>query len=99
MPIINNEKQDRIRVNFNGTGDILIFTASWKDEEPAHMLAFAEGEHANIGKEFEGDKEEIEEKILLEFNKPETVDILLNKLKQIKENLQEDVIKYDYRGS
>ena len=90
MSITKDEEHSRVRANFNGSGDILVFTARFKGNDKVNMLALANGSENEIGAEFEGDPEDIEEDILLEFKKLESVDVVIDKLEKIKENLSED---------
>lgn len=96
MPIIiDNEGKDneRTRVYFDGNGDIRVSPGTWTMEnERYNILCFSqEDESHEIGeKHINSDgttSDDLNVKVMLEFEKPESVDVVVNYLLKIKDKL------------
>ena len=97
MPIIiDNEgkENERIRAYFDGSGDIRVSTASWvMENEKFNMLCFSQSDELHeIGEKYinpDGTtSNDIGVKIKLEFEKIESVDVVIEELKRIREQIQ-----------
>ncbi len=96
MPIIiDNEgkENERIRVYFDGNGDIRVSPATWNMEnERYNILCFSQTDEPHeIGEYGENPpgttSDDLNVKVKLEFEKPESVDVVIEELKKIKLNL------------
>jgi len=84
-----DEPVGRPRLYFDGSGDILIYTAAFSKSSPLKLLVFNEGPEGEIGKYYEGSIDELEEpNIVMEFEQTETIDLIIEKLEKIKEELE-----------
>ena len=98
MPIIiDNEgkKNERIRAYFDGSGDIIVATASWvMKNEKFNILCLSQDTPHEIGEKYiypDGTtSDDIGVKIKLEFEKTESVDVVIEELKRIREQIQPD---------
>ena len=100
MPIIKDRegaKLERMRAHFDGSGDIRVSGAAWIENPDKHnILCLSPADELHeIGEYHENPpgttSDDLGTKIMLEFEKPESVDVVVEELQEIKKSLIQNI--------